>query len=106
MRTPGGNRTHGRRIKSPLLYRAELLAREGWQGRRDSNPRPLGPEPSALPSELLPIGAVNRSGWRDSNPRPPAPKAGALAKLRHIPVAAEAGVEPAANGVTTRCSAN
>src|SRR5579859_7009354 len=34
--------------------------------------------------------SLDQSGWRDSNPRPPAPKAGALTKLRHIPLDAEA----------------
>ena len=27
---------------------------EGWSGRKDSNLRPLGPKPSALPTALRP----------------------------------------------------
>ena len=33
-----------------------------WSEKRESNPRPLGPEPSALPTALHPV-KKNRSSW-------------------------------------------
>ena len=47
--------------------RSAALAGESWRARRDSNPRPSGPQPDALSTELR-----ARDGWRrgrDSNPR-------------------------------------
>ena len=47
-----------------------------WSGRQDSNLRPPGPKPGALPS-----WATSRSQWRsrrESNPRSPAWQAGML----------------------------
>ena len=53
------------------LYRAGALNRpqrnqKGWRARRDSNPRPLGPQPNALSTELR---AHDWRRGRDSNPR-------------------------------------
>ena len=48
------NRTYNQWIKSPLLYLIELTALERWGGRWGSNPRPPGPQPGALPTELRP----------------------------------------------------
>lgn len=50
--------------------------------RRDSNPRPLVPQTSALP---LRYASMNRllSGWRDSNPRPFGPEPNALPTALH-----------------------
>jgi hypothetical protein len=42
-----------------------------WRARRDSNPRPLGPQPNALSTELRAHMTLRRD-WRrgrDSNPR-------------------------------------
>ncbi len=90
---PGRIRTCGPRIRSPLLYPAELQAhiphgRHGPRGRsrsgrRDSNPRQPAWKAGALPTELHPPARpeappVSWSGREDSNLRPPAPKAGAL----------------------------
>ena len=69
---PGRSRTCDLRIRSPTLYPAELRARqkhlikavetadmtvstiEKWGERRGLNPRPPGPQPGALPTELRP----------------------------------------------------
>ena len=58
---PGRIRTCDLRIRSPLLYPAELQAlcqacysQEKWSGWRDSNPRPSGPKPDALPGCATP----------------------------------------------------
>ena len=58
--------------------RTRLTSRPGpssrhvsWRARRDSNPRPLGPQPNALSTELR-AHAMPSEGWRrgrDSNPR-------------------------------------
>ena len=41
--------THSRLIKNRLFLENNI------SGKRDLNPRPLGPEPSALPAALLPV---------------------------------------------------
>ena len=57
---PAGVRTLDLGIKSPLLYQLSYRSvfcctrTKRWGGRRDSNPRPPGPQPSALPTELRP----------------------------------------------------
>ena len=67
---PGAIRTRGLWLRRPTLYPAELRARkdplkterrpEGrlsfntWGERRGLNPRPPGPQPGALPTELRP----------------------------------------------------
>ena len=68
---PGRARTCGIRIRSPTLYPAELRALvkplklqrrptstvstiQNWGERRGLNPRPPGPQPGALPTELRP----------------------------------------------------
>ena len=57
---PAGVRTLDLGIKSPLLYQLSYRSiccytrAKRWGGRRDSNPRPPGPQPSALPTELRP----------------------------------------------------
>jgi hypothetical protein len=57
--TPGRIRTCDLRIRSPLLYPAELRGLAGpWgparSGRPDSNRRPFGPKPNALPGCATP----------------------------------------------------
>ena len=72
---PAGVRTLDLGIKSPLLYQLSYrsvfcFARtKRWGGRRDSNPRPPGPQPSALPTELRPPFGhlVTRLDNNDSN---------------------------------------
>ena len=77
---PGGIRTHGPRLRRPLLYPTELL---------DQLERAMGIEPttSAWKAEVLPLNYTRNllsnalciwSERQDSNLRPPAPKAGAL----------------------------
>lgn len=79
---PGGSRTPSLRVRSPALCPVELQAQHVWtrsrtwdarlfgpplyrlsypdeSSRRDSNPRPRGPEPRALPA--APLLGVNRS---------------------------------------------
>src|SRR3954447_4964914 len=56
---PGRIRTCGLRIRSPLLYPAELRGPGGLvgparSGRPDSNRRPFGPKPNALPGCATP----------------------------------------------------
>ena len=56
---PGGTRTPDLRLRRPLLYPVELradkkgplqgLLRRKWSERKDSNLRPSGPKPDALP---------------------------------------------------------
>ena len=89
---PGRIRTCGPRIRSPLLYPAELQAHilsglrgidRHKSGRRGSNPRHSAWKADALPTELHPPARAcshpnQRSGREDLNLRPPAPKAGAL----------------------------
>jgi hypothetical protein len=89
---PGRIRTCDPRIRSPLLYPAELQAhiptsrrdiRRHESGRRDSNPRHSAWKADALPTELHPPARAcshpnQWSGREDLNLRPPAPKAGAL----------------------------
>src|SRR6266705_2292703 len=80
---PGGSRTPSLRVRSPALCPVELQAQHVWtrsrtwdarlfgpplyrlsypdeSSRRDSNPRPRGPEPRALPA--APLLGENRSG--------------------------------------------
>ena len=59
---PGGNRTHNPQLRRLLLYPIELLAQQ---------------------EDLR----FSMSGQQELNLRPPAPKAGALAGLRHAPIA-------------------
>ena len=42
-------------MKKPFQLMLEGLHNSKWSGRRDSNPRPHGPEPCALPSALRPV---------------------------------------------------
>lgn len=42
-------------MKKPFQLMLEGLESAKWSGRRDSNPRPHGPEPCALPSALRPV---------------------------------------------------
>src|SRR6266516_2417316 len=88
---PGGSRTPSLRVRSPALCPVELQAQHVWtrsrtwdarlfgpplyrlsypdeSSRRDSNPRPRGPEPRALPAAPLLGGESERQG---SNPREP-----------------------------------
>ena len=54
---PGGTRTPDHRLRRPVLYPAELRAREtrqGWSGREDSNLRPSAPKADALPDCATP----------------------------------------------------
>src|SRR5205807_6379271 len=48
----------------------------GWSGRRDLNPRPLGPQPSALPGYATPRTSADLSGFgpprRGNRPASPA----------------------------------
>ena len=65
---PGGTRTPDPQLRRLVLYPVELRAagRPGgsaWSGRRDSNSRPTGPKPVALPGCATPrTGAIVRSG--------------------------------------------
>ncbi len=43
----------------PLSY-----TRKNWSERRDSNSRPLGPKPSALPLRHAPLRTLKHSAWR------------------------------------------
>src|SRR6266699_1505119 len=84
---PGGSRTPSLRVRSPALCPVELQAQHVWtrsrtwdarlfgpplyrlsspdeSSRRDSNPRPRGPEPRALPA--APLLGENRSGREPS----------------------------------------
>ena len=64
----------------PRRYLPMSQAREGpgnrgllVRGERgDSNPRPPGPQPGALPAELRPPGPVKSSGWARARRRAPA----------------------------------
>ena len=61
MREPAGISMTTSNIIALLLSRDSVfLARKGktWGERRGSNPRHLGPQPSALPAELRPPCAV------------------------------------------------
>ena len=64
--------------------------------RRDLNPRPLGPQPSALPTEL-------RSP-RVPNPEPTPGAVRSLGTWPARPKARLAGFEPATHGLEVRCS--
>ena len=85
-RAPAARRWRPRRRRSRAPERAGSMARErgaqatthasavsdcgGWRARRDSNPRPSGPQPDALSTELR--AHVPARQWRrgrDSNPR-------------------------------------
>ena len=54
--TPGRIRTCDLRLRRPLLYPTELRAqyKTNWSGWRDSNSRPTGPKPVALPDCATP----------------------------------------------------
>ena len=79
---PGRSRTCDLRIRSPTLYPAELRAlvkplklqrrpkatvsrMQNWGERRGLNPRPPGPQPGALPTELRPPCYNLRCGLRN-----------------------------------------
>ena len=81
----------------PRKIKSTRLGAFKFSGRRDSNPRPHGPEPCALPSALRPVFCALKlahpyvllknfksSGRRESNPRSLAPQASAL-PLSHSP---------------------
>ena len=56
---------------TPRLFRGVVSRSKCWRARRDSNPRPLGPQPNALSTELRAHMTLRRD-WRrgrDSNPR-------------------------------------
>ena len=64
--TPGRIRTCYPRLRRPMLYPDELRAHKlcfniVWSEQRDSNPRPSGPKPDALPS-----CAMLRSWWPEA----------------------------------------
>src|SRR6266487_656839 len=88
---PGGSRTPSLRVRSPALCPVELQAQHVWtrsrtwdarlfgpplyrlsypdeSSRRDSNPRPRGPEPRALPAAPL-LGDGVTGGNRTRVPR-------------------------------------
>ena len=84
--TPGGTRTPNPRFRRPMLYPVELRAHvcffeadyvsssrnptplpagtgwTFWEERRDSNPRPPGPQPGALPLRHAPHESLARPG--------------------------------------------
>ena len=47
---------------SPLWSEVKVVCRKLWGERRGSNPRHLGPQPSALPAELRPPRVANDTG--------------------------------------------
>lgn len=54
----------------PALFRAELL-QAVWQGRLDSNQRPPGSKPGALPTELHPVWLLVAGGSLPALTHPP-----------------------------------
>ena len=72
---PGRIRTCDLRIRSPLLYPAELRGPRGTRvgparsGRPDSNRRPFGPKPNALPSCATPRLRGSMAGREDRRHR-------------------------------------
>jgi leucyl/phenylalanyl-tRNA---protein transferase len=55
---PGGDRTPDPQLRRLMLYptelRAEIARKKNWSGRKDSNLRPSGPKPDALPGCATP----------------------------------------------------
>ena len=47
--TSGRTRTCDHPLRRRMLYPAELRTHQKWSEQRDSNPRPSGPKPDALP---------------------------------------------------------
>src|SRR5205807_8150743 len=61
-----------------------------------------GPRPGTQAEVAGSRTGIGESGRRDSNPRPLAPQASALAKLRYGPQVAAEGVEPPISGFRRR----
>ena len=47
----------------PFTSGARGIAKRGWQGQQDLNPRPTVLETVALPTELYPYAALNYAKW-------------------------------------------
>ena len=106
---PGRIRTCGPRIRSPLLYPAELQAHDPTtsavasgrprSGRRGSNPRHSAWKADALPTELHPPAAPCRLcramvGTRGFEPPTPCSQSRCATRLRHVPTAALPWLRP------------
>src|SRR6185312_7760964 len=59
----GPARLHGilRRLINPCTHETTFIHGSEWSGRRDSNTRPFGPKPNALPGCATPRGANFRT---------------------------------------------
>ncbi len=106
---PGRIRTCGPRIRSPLLYPAELQALGSntaavasgrrKSGRRGSNPRHSAWKADALPTELHPPASPCRPsrtvvGTRGFEPPTPCSQSRCATRLRHVPTAAHPWLRP------------